>query len=973
MNQQLYQVKSVMFKFLQFFVLSVFCLTATSAFANDVTGKVTGTVVDSETGEPLIGANVFFEGTNIGAASDLDGQFTIKKIPPGTYNLIVSMIGYAKLTVSQVKVDAGETLSYDLSLKPEAIMAEDVVVVAEIIENTEAALLKKRQKSIAISDAISAEAISRSGSGDAAEAMTKVTGASVVDGKYVYIRGLGERYASTHLNGVELPSADPDKKAFQLDLFPANLLDNIVTLKTFTPDKPGNFSGGVVDIGTKAFPEQFTMSFSSSASYNSQATWSDKFLLYSRGSTDWLAIEDGTRDIPDMLSDPGLTIPSPARARIEARRGNIADAQFLDAASKSFNSIMGPTSESAPVNQSYGFSVGNQRPFFGKPLGYVFSLTYGRSLSYYEDGFTGRYSLPQAGGTGLNSELLLEDTKGEEDVNWGGVLNLGYKLTPHHELSFNSIYSRSAESEGRYQFGTWPKEFGLSDNTNFFENRTLIYKERELYSLQVSGEHFLKGLLNSTVEWNASMAANEQEEPDSRFFANIMRVSDGDTSYSASQSGFSDPGRYFRNLQEDSRNAKLDISIPFKQWSGLKSKFKIGGAYKDTEREFRERIFSISPSSTMPYTGDPQEFFSNERMGIIAVDTLANGNPNYTFGNTVAERSKVKNNYDGSLDVGGVYGMLDVPLASRLRFIGGVRYETTELETVSQDTNQAIGRIKEQDILPSANLVFSLKDNMNVRAAYTKTLARPTLREIAPFESFEFINGNFLIGNPALNRALIDNYDLRWEWFLRPGEIVAVSAFYKNISNPIERTIVGGTNGQIQYKNVDDAEVFGLEFEVRKRFDDLGGVLEHFSAGANFTLTDANITIPEDELVRRRAVDPDANDVRPLQGQSPFLLNVDLSYINSRSRTTLSVSYNTFGDRLSNVSLGGTPDVFERTRHTLSFNARQGLFRHLSLKFAVKNILNDSYKESYELKGNEFIYQEYKLGRTYSFGVSYSL
>ncbi|NIR52534.1 TonB-dependent receptor [candidate division KSB1 bacterium] len=316
--------------------------------------------------------------------------------------------------------------------------------------------------------------------------------------------------------------------------------------------------------------------------------------------------------------------------------------------------------------------------------------------------------------------------------------------------------------------------------------------------------------------------------------------------------------------------------------------------------------------------------------------------------------------------------MFDLPLSSRLRFIGGVRYETTDLSTISQDSTVERGELEEQDLLPSVNLIYALKSNMNIRAAFTKTLARPTFREIAPFESFAFINSEFLIGNPDLERTLIDNFDLRWEWFMSPGEIIAISGFYKRLTNPIERTILN-TNNQVQYKNVDNADVYGLEFEVRKQLGDSSSPFRHFNVGANFTIVESKVDIATSELEIRRAVDESADDTRSLQGQSPFLLNLDVTYSNSESKTTLSLSFNTFGDRLSSVSIGGTPDVLERRRNQLNFNASQAIFNFLTLKFGVKNILNDSYTESYEFKGDEFIYQEYKLGRVYSFGASYSL
>ena len=332
------------------------------------TGKISGKVVDAEFGEGVVGANIMVDGTMLGAAADIDGNYLINAIPAGEYSVSFSSIGYAKSTVTNVIVRASEITNIDVILKTEAFETEEVVVTAKMLSNTEASLLAKRQKSIAVSDAISAEQISRSGSGDAASAMQKVTGASVIDGKYVYVRGLGERYSATSLNGAELPSADPDKKSFQLDLFPSSLLDNINTVKTFTPDKPGTFTGGLVDITMKTFPEKFEFQFSGSASYNSQVTGNDNFFLPNGGGTDWLGFDDGTRAIPSLLSDPNVEIPSYSSIRTKE------EALQLDAMSKSFNSYMAPVAATAPMNQGLSMSFGDNYLWGDNGIGYLGSF-----------------------------------------------------------------------------------------------------------------------------------------------------------------------------------------------------------------------------------------------------------------------------------------------------------------------------------------------------------------------------------------------------------------------------------------------------------------------------------------------------------------------------------------------------------------------------------------------------------------------
>ncbi|MDZ7344638.1 MAG: TonB-dependent receptor, partial [candidate division KSB1 bacterium] len=853
----------------------------------------------------------------------------------------------------------------NFALKPEALQAEEVIVEAQSLKNTEAALLKNRQKAAAVSDAISAEAISRSGSGSAADAMEQVTGASVVDGKFIYVRGLGDRYTNTQLNGVTLPSANPDRNTVALDLFPSKLLENIVTVKTFTPDKPGNFTGGSVDIGTRSFPESFSMSFSLSSSYNTQTTFDDNFLTYPGGKRDWLGFDDGTRDLPAIVADPHLVIPDVGTAF-----SNPTVAYQLDKISKSFSSVMAPSTKSSPMNQSYAFSVGNQAALFGKPLGYLASLSYSRNYSSYRHGVTGQYQL-----TGKVSEVdelnklsRFDDTKGVDAVLWGGLVNLSYKLTPHHQLSGHYMYNRSGEAIARYQNGELPRDLGPG---TFYETRTLQYTERELQSGQFTGSHYLPRLFGTRLEWAGALTRSQQREPDLRFFSNDYTPTERngvtETFYAISVSNYPRPAHYYRDMDEDQWEANLNLAIPFKQWRGLASTIKLGGLASAKDRLFRERRYEFHQTSRARYNGDPFAFFSEPMLGVV--DSTGG---RYRFGNYIVDASQAANNYDGDQDIRAFFGMIDLPLLAGLRFIGGVRYETTDIFVKSQDPSKPKGNLSTKDWLPSVNLVYQLHSNMNLRAAYGKTLARPTFRELAPFASFDFVGDFIFIGNPDLKRTLVDNYDLRWELFARPGEIYAVSAFYKRFENPIERAIVSNNN-QGQFQNVDEALVYGAEFEIRQRLDIISSALSNFQIGGNLSLIHSQVDIPAKELATIRDLDPNASGKRELQGQSPYILNLDVAYDNSKSGTAVNLYYNVFGERLSEVSLGGTPNVYEQPRGVLDLTFSQRVWHYLTVKVAAKNLLDSSIRKVHHYKGVDYISREHTLGRTFTLGLSYSV
>jgi outer membrane receptor protein involved in Fe transport len=937
-------------------------------------GILSGKVVDASTGEELIGVNIILEGTRLGAATDIDGNYQIKSIPAGQYTLAASMIGYNKLTVTNVLIKPDEITKLELSLQTSTYELNEIVVSAEILLNNEAGLLKNRQKSISISDAISSEQLSKSGASDVGDAMKKVVGSTVIDGKYVFVRGLGDRYSSTQLNGAELPSTDPNKKSFQLDLISTSLLDNIITLKTFTPDKPGNFSGGIVDIGTKKFPDKFTLKISGNSSYNSQTSFNSNFIGYNGGNTDWLGFDDGTRNIPGLLENPDIQIPIKQAARFDGEK-----AKTLNEVSRSFNSVMDVNKISVPVNQSISISMGdNLKTGYESSFGYLGSVTYSRNFSFYDNGTVGRYTVSDLNADELNPQLLVSDMKGTQEANIGGLVTLAYNLNPNQQIGGNVFYSKSGISLARSQEGKWPQEFGNNPDAPVYYNKVLSWIERDLISYQLRGQHFIEEFLAANIDWSVSLSNTTQDEPDYRLLSYSIGQTANGPNYIISGSGFDNPSRYFRTLEDNSQNYTFDLSIPFNQWSDLSAKFKTGVFYQNTERTFRERIFSYDVDNKLfnDVNGNLADFFSEENIGIISVDTLGGSTIRYNFGNVIRDNSKKKNNYDGTLKVFATYGMIELPIFSDLKFVGGVRYEITDMNLISQDTTYKAGKINEQDILPSVNLIYSINQDMNLRFSATQTLARPNFREVAPYSTKEFINDVELQGNPNLRRTLITNFDLRWEWFTKPGELIALSGFYKKMKDPIELSYAEGSiasNPIVQFKNVDKATIAGLEFEFRFGLGVFDDLLSNFFIGSNLSLIYSNIDISQSELNQRLAIDSSSSRTRHLQGQSPFVLNIDLTYQNDQSGTSAGLYFNTFGERLSKVSANVNPDVYEQPAPILNFSASQKIFNQLILSLAVKNLLNSDYREVSRFKGNDYTFIEYKTGITYSLGVSYGL
>lgn len=947
-------------------LFSVLILVSSSLLSQ--TGTLAGVVTDKDYGDALIGATVQVKDTKLGAMTKVDGSYTIKKLNPGTYSVTYSYIGYAKTEVKDVIIKADEVTKIDIILKTETSLSDEVLVTAKAVQETGAALLKERQKSQSFSDAIGSKEISRGGAGDAAAAMNNVTGASVVGGKHVFIRGLGDRYSNTQLNGTSLPSADPDKKSVHLDLFPAGMIENIVTIKTATPDKPGDFTGGSVDIRTKSYPDKFKAGLSLTSSANSIVTGQD-ILTYNGSSTDWLGFDNGQRSVPDAILNADV-IPSVTDIRSKKKDTDGAGVARLDDLSKQFSSEMAPHQTTAPMNGSMSVNMGDQFQVFGNSLGYLASLSYGNNINNYNDGRFAVYELTSGEANELRSSKIINDTKSSSEVNWGTLANVAYDFTATDQVKFNLFYNQSGESVAQsisYFDETYPE-------SDLIRSSTLKYTERNIQSYQLSGEHSFASLSNAKIDWNLSTANTLQNEPDLRFFTYEVdqitsNESGSDTTWKVDENHYDLPTRYFRDLTEESNNAKLDIEIPLTEAVGTALKFKTGFAYQNKARSFNQDRYVLEFDDNrngMSFDGNVNKFVADST-GYR--EWASTGNFNY-FGIYLQDRFVPKDAYTGSQDITAFYGMVDVELFEGMRIIGGARLENTDMSITSRDTTLPIAAINEADLLPSMNAVYSLTDNQNLRIAYGKTLARPTFRELADFDFFEFVGGYTFIGNPNLQRSLIDNFDIRWEWFMNPGEIVSISGFYKDFTNPIERVIVNA-NGNVQMKNVASARLFGLELEARKNLGFISG-LENFQFGANLTLVESQVDISDQEYQLIQSYDPNASRTRQLQGQSPYVLNLDLAYVNYESGTDAGLHYNVFGERLSDVSLGGTPDVFEQPRNMLNFTFSQSLVDNLRLKFSARNILDARMERLYRFKGQEYFNTQYDLGTTFALGFSYT-
>lgn len=909
-------------------------------------GEIRGVVVEAKSGSQLPGANVRIQGTTTGTTTDLKGRYQLTGLEAGTYDVQFSFVGFQKKTVTGVEVKPGKTTTLDVKLAEETAQLEEVVVEAEAARNTQAGLLKKRSKAAAMTDAISAETIGKSGSSTAADAIQKVTGASITDEKFVNVRGLGGRYVNAQLNGSDLPSANPNNNSVPLDLFPAGLLDNIVTSKSVTPDKPGNFTGGNVNLRTKSFPGERTFSISTSGTYHSEVQF-DSILRQNGG------LERVPGMIPSLpegeLGAGNQPIPPYFGADEETK-------QYLDNVTNAFSlGKVDPRSASAPMNQSYSASYGDQFEIFGdRPLGIVAGATYSRSTEAARDRRSA--SAGPESSEGVTPDFHFSGQSGSTEEVMGGIANVTFKPHSNHEVSLSSLYNRSSQTSSVFLSGTIPRD----DDSRIFNRRRVEPIDRTIWNVQGKGEHLLgSGSGSPRLEWSSSYARTVQDESDVRFFTDDY-LPERDV-HRIATSIYEFPTRYFRQLTEFTWTNDLTVSVPLPTGT-----IEAGGTYLYKERQLEERRFIYDNLGSPSYEGRPDIYFS-ECTGIIDEDECNSGpyadarRPD--LGIVIQEQTSAQNNLTGDRMVGAGYAMVDteVPGILQLRFVGGLRVEYTDQNLETRDDQT--GQIEEMDVLPSANLVYSIQDNMNLRAAYGRTLARPTFREFSPATYYDFKRQEIVDGNPNLERTMVNNFDVRWEWFADPGDLFAVSGYYKSFDQPIERIVQElAINREVTYQNQQSAEVYGAEFEAHTDLAFVWDALRHVEVGGNFTLTESAVTDTSGQSLGR-----------PLEGQSPFLVNADVSYDNPGLGTTISVYYNYFDDRLDTIERENQPDQYEKGRHTIDVVASQELLYGVEVKASFKNVLNQETEIFQEFESEEFTTIEYKKGRTISIGITYNL
>ncbi len=915
----------------RFLTALVLLSVALSTFAQNSGRATVAGVVKDDTGAPIPGVTVVAsreQSEPSVAVTGMEGEFRIADLSPGAYGIEVALDGFQTVK-TQLKLVTGQKL--DVAFKMVPAFGEVVEVVGSVAPVGEVAILESRRQAAVVSDSISSEEIRRTPDSSAAGVVERLTGVSLLGDKYVFIRGLGERYSGTTINGSTVPTTETEKRVVPLDLFPAKLLESVNVLKTYTPDKAGDFGSGVVEMTTTQFPSAQSLKITVGSGYQSGSTGS-RFSRYSGGL--------------GRTGKGGQARPSNIPTEFLQRRSTLQPNGFTSAELQAIGLSLvgdwtGREDGSASPSSDFALTYGNT---FGR-LGVVLSAVSNHGFSKNEEeqrffGFDAGRLVP------INDYDL---TSYRESVNSGFVGNFSARLNDQNRVFLNSVFTRDASSEDRYQEGLQTSTGGD------IRDYRVRYQVEDILSMRLGGDHNLSGpgSMGSLVEWNLTRSSATN---DSDLRENIYQQSA--PGLFTLQTAYADSGKieYF-NLEDEVRQAGLAYTVFFAQPQGTWSGSVKGGVERmDRVRDFAARRFRFTTSNSAQFDLrlTPDEIFTAEN---IRPD-----------GFEIRELTGINDAYDAGHDVDAGYLMADLT-RGRWRVIGGARYEQSS-QLVSTfnpfDTANRVDSVREDnDVLPSVNVVYALRPQTNLRFAYGRSLNRPEFRELSPFNFTEVAGGRSVSGNPELVQATLDGFDVRWETFPHAGSVIAASVFYKRIDKPIERIVQPTSDYRLSFVNADRAELRGLELELRRSLASLMPALRLWSVNVNYAHIRSDVTVGDHQF------SVVTNTERPLEGQSDNVGNLALQFHHPRWGTMFRVLGAYSGQRLTEVGAFGLPDTYEDSFTSFDVVLSQSvepLARGLEIKLAGSNLLDAKRRF---VQGGE-IQRLFDPGRKISLSLSYT-
>lgn len=977
------------------FVLAFF--TGLWSFAQN--GTIRGTVIDKNTSETVIGASVLVVDHDKGIATDLDGNFSIS-MPPGTYKIQVSYVMYNDYIIEDVVVKAGE-----VTVIPDIFMTDDseldvVTVTGTLKRGGVIKRMERKKNDIVSTDGIDRDQMNLSGAGNAGDAAKQVTGVSVEGGKYIYVRGLGDRYTKTTLNGLEIPGLDPDRNSLQLDMFPSSLIENLIVSKNFTASNPADYTGGLVNIETIGFPEKKFANISFGLGYNPDMHFNKNYLTYEGSGTDYLGFDGGARQIPDAALNPNP--PSPAI-------GSSPDQ--VNSFVKEFSPVLGADRTMSPMDFSISYAMGDQIDMGekkeknkGKKLGYIFSASYKVNYKYYADVENSEYI------KSINDTIYEMDYAtinrgeiGQRNVTLGLLGGVAVK-SKYSKYRFTLMHLQNAQqTAGKFDIDNNGNAVGQSGYIAYSDN--LEYNQRGLTNLFIAGEH-VRDTTGWYFDWGVSPSFSLSRDPDIRKTAYTV----GSTTIAFAPGGGGLPARIWRNLNEINAPGRFDVKKEYQMFK-RDAKLKFGASYIFKRRSYEIIRYNMQFWNPQSWTNDP-ETGKPEQSNVLADENLYPNNPNGIYYQSGVTRPN-PNEYQSMVHNSGIYINNEFPFAKIFKAIIGVRLEHYLQTHTGRDQKWASGDfangknldndivLNDLDVFPEVNLIltFDSKKNenitTNIRASYSMSIARPSFKELSYAQIFDPITGRAFNGglfeypdwDGNLRSTRIHNADLRWETFFSRGQLVTASIFYKNFDAPIELVRIPQQTSTTEYqpRNVGGAWLAGFEFEFRKNLDFIHESLANLNIIGNLTMVKSEVEMTDAEFNNRKLYEKPGEGLAPrraMAGQSPWVINAGITYTNKELGKNkdkpvgldIGIFYNVKGPTLYIVGSGLFPDVYTDPFHGLNFglNVSFGKQQRMSIDFNAENLIGDfeyHYFSSYEAENQTF--QRLVPGRKFTIGFKY--
>lgn len=920
-----------------------------AAFAQSA---ISGLVMDGDFNEPLAFANVIVREkgqtqSTLGSITDFEGRYSIIVKSEGFYEVEFSYLGYETKVISDVKVGTNDEVQVNVTLNPSSNQLEEVVITVSAKKNNEAAVLAIQKGAITLLDGLSAQTMKKSGDGDVAAAIKRIPGVSVQGGKFVYVRGLGDRYSKTLLGNVEVPGLDPDRNTLQLDVFPTNLIDNILISKSASADLPADFTGGLVDVILKDFSAIPEYSVSISAGYNTSTNFKNAPTLpdYSLNA---LSFDSGANELP---FNSVVDFPRPVNVN------NAQQEAFLISSTNAFTKQMGVSRVNNFMDYSIGGTASNQYNISEKvSIGFIASMNYKLDTDYYESVVNRSVAVRNGEQQDFDGQ---EGELGSIQSIASGLLGVSIK-TGSFKHNATILAIRSGESNGFDGIIEDYIENPYSGVTN-----TMTHTEREILTVPFSGAYRLSDKFS--FDWKFAPSVVRVRDID--FRKSVFNVlNNGNRIIDNSSSAL--PLRLWRDLEEYGVSAKADLKYDFKLFGKAGNKLKIGVAYNTKDREFGTDLFSIG------YRGNSMDLDGN-------YDNILNSsfvwNATKDTGSFVIGDYQPTNQYKAQNETAGAYLSTELNVSEKLKASLGVRYEQYNVLYSGQDVSGEVFNDEEfidvQDFYPSANFIYAVDEDTNIRASYSMTTARPSFKENSAANIYDPITERFFVGNVNLKPTYIDNFDVRWEHYGEENRFMAISGFYKSFENPIEINYFDVTTpNTLIARNTEEAIVYGVELEMRNSLYSNDNYRVSFNI--NSSLIVSKLEMSENELIARQSVagDREIDTFRKLQGQSPYLVNAGITYNLFESDLEAGLFYNVQGRALQVIGVGQFPDVFTEPFHSLNLNAskRFGENKKKTLTLKVDNLLNDAIESRFDYFGNtDFIFSSLNPGVNVSLAFGY--